>query len=382
MRAGPGAGTSWLVDFIKKAQASGSQCPLDVNVTVMYGPKDAKDVQNRTYDPLLSQALAAARLDVLSGILKGFGASVRVTANTTKGLVNMVTVDARGAQDKEKPRLETNSKPPKGTKVQPGQQIVVTMVARDDANQWQSGIKTVTLVADSEGDRLIAGPTYPPHSVAGCTGTPPVREVRATYIVPANPPPVVRLTATAMDHVGLADSDVGEFPTGDFYGTFTQVSFTVGRDVFRTRADIVLNHDGKGNLTGTMTGQNEHVDYSTGGCSFRMVQPGRFRVGLVGSSTERSSPKEGPALKVFIGKIDETALRAEGRCQGSGIKPIGPPGGWTFKVGVWGADVLLGSPSPLGEGEVLADGTRQYKWRHETGGVGTAGTVTLHRTRD
>ena len=131
-----------------------------------------------------------------------------------------------------------------------------------------------------------------------------------------------------------------------------------------------------------MTGQNEHVDYSTGGCSFRMVQPGRFRVGLVGSFTERSSPKEGPALKVFIGKIDETALRAEGRCQGSGIKPIGPPGGWTFKVGVWGADVLLGSPSPLGEGEVLADGTRQYTWRHETGGVGTAGTVTLHRTRN
>lgn len=286
MRAGPGAGTSWLVDFVKKAQASGSQCPLDVNVTVMYGPKDAKDLQNRTYDPLLSQALAAARRDVLTGILEGFGPSVRVTANVTKGIVNLVMVDARSAQDKEKPKLKTNSKPPKGTKVQPGQQIVVTLTARDDANQWQSGIKTVTLVADSEGNQLIAGPTYPPHSVAGCTGTPPVREVRATYTVPANPPPVVRLTATAMDHVGLTDSDVGEFPTGDFYGTFTQVSFTVGRDVFRTRADIVLNHDGKGNLTGTMTGQQEHVDYSTGSCSFRMVQPNRFRVSLIGSRNE------------------------------------------------------------------------------------------------
>lgn len=381
MRGGPGNGTSWLVDFVKKAQASGSQCPLDVNVTVMYGPKDAKDLQNRTYDPLFSQALAAARRDVLTGILNGFGPSVRVTANITKGIVNMVTVDARSAQDKEKPKLKTDSKPRKGTKVQPGQQIVVTMTARDDANRWQSGIKTVTLVADSDGNRLVAGPTYPP-AATGCKATPPVREVRATYTVPANPPPVVRLTATAMDHVGLTDSDVGEFPTGDFYGTFTQVSFTVGRDVFRTRADIVLNHDGKGNLTGTMAGQQAYVDHSTGNCSFRMVQPNRFRVSLVGSFTERSSPKEGPTLKVFIGEISETVLRAEARCDGTGVRPIGPPGGWTFKMGIWGPEALLGAPSPLGEGEVLADGTRQYKWVNETGGAGTRGAVTLRRARN
>lgn len=382
MRAGPGAGTSWLVDFVKKAQASGSQCPLDVNVTIMYGPKDLKDLQNKTYDPLFSQALAAARRDVLTGILNGFGPSVRVTANLTKGIVNMVTMDAQTAKDKEKPKLRTTSVPKKGTKVQPGQQIVITMTARDDANRWQSGIKTVTLVADSEGDRLIAGPTYPPHSVAGCTDTPPEREVRATYTVPANPPPVVRLTATAMDHVGLTDSDVGEFPTGDFYGTFTQVSFTGGRDVFRTRADIVLNHDGKGNLTGTMTGQQMYVDHSTSNCSFRMVQPNRFRVSLVGSFTERSSPKEGPTLKVFIGEISETVLRAEARCDGSGVRPIGPPGGWTFKMGIWTPEALLGTPSPLGEGEVLADGTRQYKWVNETGGAGTRGAATLRRARN
>lgn len=165
-------------------------------------------------------------------------------------------------------------------------------------------------------------------------------------------------------------------------GTFTQVSFTVGRDVYRTRADIVLDHDGKGNLTGTMTGQQVHVDYSTGGCSFRMVQPNRFRVSLVGSFTERSSPKERPSLKVFIRDIEETVLRAEARCDGGRGGPIGPPGGWTFKMGVWTPEQLLGTPSPLGEGEVLPDGTRQYQWRHETGGAGTAGTVTLHRTRN
>ena len=40
-RAGTGVGTSWLVDFVKEAQQSqpsGSQCPIDVNVTVIEGP--------------------------------------------------------------------------------------------------------------------------------------------------------------------------------------------------------------------------------------------------------------------------------------------------------------------------------------------------------
>ncbi|MBX9777918.1 MAG: hypothetical protein K2Y71_26355 [Xanthobacteraceae bacterium] len=385
MPGGAGRGTSWLVDFVTKAQQAqaGSKCPIDVDVTVFAGvhPGIVKTTTKADLDRLRveNQALAFARRDVIASILKGFGPSVRVTSEVSEqGLARMVAISAHSAQDKEKPKLTTTSKPTKGSKVQPGQQIVVTMKARDDANAWQSGIKTVTLVADSEGDRLIAGPTYPP-APAGCVGTPPEREVRATYTVPANPPPVVRLTATAMDHVGLTDFDVGEFPTGDFYGTFTQVSFTVGRDVYRTQADIVFNHDGKGNLTGTMTGRQVHVDYSTGGCSFRMVQPGRFRVSLVGAFTETSSPKEGSTLKVFIRDIEETVLRAEALCDGGRGGPIGPPGGWTFKMGVWTPEQLLGSPSPLGEGEVLPDGTRQYKWTHETGGAGTRGTVTLRR---
>jgi len=43
--------------------------------------------------------------------------------------------------------------------------------------------------------------------------------VDATYVVPSNPPLIVRLAALAKDHAGLMDTDVGEFPTkGDWYG--------------------------------------------------------------------------------------------------------------------------------------------------------------------
>lgn len=367
MRAGHGAGTSWLVDFVKKAQASGSQCALDVNVTVMFGPKDAKDLQNRTYDPLFSEALAAARRDVLTGILKGFGPSVRVTANITKGLTNMVTVDARSAQDKEAPKLEIDSKPRKGTKVHPGQQIVVTMTARDDANRWQSGIKTVTLVADSEGDRLVAGPTYPPST--GCKATPAARDVRATYTVPADPPPVVRLTATAMDHAGLTGADVIEFPTGDWHGTLEMLNPNEGSQQTRTRAEFVLNHDGKGNLTGAMTGEQELVPSSRSGCSFKTNQPNRFRMVLVGSHTEKGSPK------VLINDVQETKLKVGVQCEAT------PPQEYEASIRTYlHIPYFLGTPSPMGDGELLSDGSRRYRMPDNVTTMNL--TVRLRRARN
>ncbi len=108
--------------------------------------------------------------------------------------------------DKKPPTLDTNWAPIGGTAVKPGDQIKVTMVARDDPNPRPSGIKTIQLVADSEDGRLVASENYEPCSEGE-------RRVEATYTVPANPPPVVRLTALAEDHAGLMDTDVGEFPT-------------------------------------------------------------------------------------------------------------------------------------------------------------------------
>jgi hypothetical protein len=372
-RAGAGAGTSWLVNFVQKAQqaqGTASKCPIDVDVSVMAGlhPDYAKATAAQRRDiELVAGALHPARRDAIAGVLEGFGPSVRVNVNVTKGLARMVTISAQTAKDKEKPKLDTTSKPPKGTRVKAGQEIVVTMKARDDANAWQSGIKTVTLVADSEGDALIAGPTYPP-APAGCTGTPPEREVTATYKVPPNPPPIVRLTATAMDHVGLTDSDIGEFPTGDFYGTFRSESASR----YFTRADIVLNHDGKGNLTGTMIGQ-QRTDFSwdNGRCFQRTIRPNNFRIALVGSYTE---VQKGSTLKVFFKEIEETKILEETWCKGSSAAPNRLELG--FKTRVWGTESFLGTPSPLGEGEVLADGTRQYKWEHPDG---VTATVTLRR---
>jgi hypothetical protein len=130
------------------------------------------------------------------------------------GNKNDATLDLR--LDRAKPKLATTTVPPNGTKVKAGDQIKVTMVARDDAEprDWQTGIKTIQLVADSEDGRFIASENY-----EACT-EPAERRVVATYTVPQNPPPIVRLSALAEDHVRLMDTDAAEFPTGDWYGTF------------------------------------------------------------------------------------------------------------------------------------------------------------------
>ena len=282
-RAGPGAGTSWLVDFVKKAQAAqpqGSQCPIDVDVSVMEGlPPDFVKIPaaDRETARLFNQALAAARRDVIGAVLNGFGPSVRVTGEATPGLVSAVFISAQSTKDNEQPKLHTNSVPPKGKKVKAGDQIKVTMIARDHANLWQSGIKTIQLVAESEGGRFIASENFPPAS-PGCTALPPERRVEATYTVPSDPPLIVRLAALAEDHAGLMDTDIGEFPTGDFYGTMTRVGGTPPHQL-RGHADFVLNHDGKGNLTGTMIGQVELVAGSY------PWQPARPERGSCSSST-------------------------------------------------------------------------------------------------
>ncbi|MFM9847355.1 MAG: hypothetical protein ACKVP3_09345 [Hyphomicrobiaceae bacterium] len=356
-----------LAGTIRNAQTPGN-CPVGrLKIRVPEG------------DPSFQQALVAARRDAVLATLEQLGLRVagRLFVETDIfGRPEGHDTVYESPRDRTPPTLRTTSNPPKGSKVQPGQRIIVRMAGRDDTDRWQTGVKTIQLVADSEAGRFIVSENYEPCS------EPKEKRAEATYTVPADPPPIVRLTALAEDHAGLMDKDIGEFPTGDFYGTFTTTTVSAGQDRFRTLADLVLNHDGRGNLTGTMTGQLEYVAHSTPNCSFRQVQPNRFRVSLVGSLTERSSPAEGATLKVFIGEIEETALTAEARCQGTAGGPIGPPSGWKFKNAAWTPEAFLGTPSALGEGEVLADGTREYKFEHMTSDGGTRWTVTLRRARN
>jgi hypothetical protein len=98
------------------------------------------------------------------------------------------------------------------------------MVARDDATTWQTGIQRIQLVAQSQGDALVGAQDYPPVIRPTCEGRPEPRTLVLTYRVPRDPPPIVRLRAIAEDFANHHDTDIGEFPIGDWYGTIKKTA--------------------------------------------------------------------------------------------------------------------------------------------------------------
>jgi hypothetical protein len=321
-------------------------------------------------DPLFQEALLAARRDAalaaLDRLVPVAGRLLVETAIFGGSEGHDAVYDF--PRDAAPPALRANSTPPKGSRVTPGQAIAVTIAARDGEGPWETGVKTIQLVAESEGGRFIASENFAPCS------EPREKRVQATYEVPADPPPIVRLTALAEDHSGHLVQESAEFPTGDFYGTFT---YPAGQPPHQhtTQADLVLNHDGRGNLTGTMVGETRWIDASTApGCFSSMVSPHRFRVALVGAYTE------GRSLKVFIGDIQDTPMVLNNRCPTyNTTDEVGHLGFKNYVgLGWYAQQPFLGTPSPLGEGEVLPDGTREYRHTNVTGTM----TVTLRRARN
>ena len=188
-----------LIDAARRAQAPGG-CPLG-----------ALFIHTPAGDALFQGALAAARRQAVLQLLNSAG------IDTGRFFVDSIVggaVDAaflHSGLDREPPTLRTSSVPANGSTVKPGAEIKVTMVARDDAypRPWQTGIKTIQLVAESEGGRFIASENHKPCADGP---PPPERRVVAIYTVPSCDPPVVRLSALAEDHAGLMDTDAAEFP--------------------------------------------------------------------------------------------------------------------------------------------------------------------------
>lgn len=336
-KGGPGKGVVLLVDVVQRAQSPGSQCPTDVDFTVIGG--------SHPDGPLFSQALGTARRDAIEVVLRGFGPSVRITSKYTAGIVNMVMINAQSAKDKEPPKLDTNSVPRKGTKVKAGDQIKVTMVARDDANLWQSGIKTIQLVAESEGGRLIASENYRP-APPGCSELPSERRVEATYMVPSNTPLIVRLAALAEDHVGLMDTDLGEFPTkGDWYGWVDWRIPTPGGRQWG-RLDLTFDYDGQGNLEGQMVGDDQ-FEAHVKDCRTTTQTPSKLSAKLVGQYTPGRNTM---SLRVTDPQIEQGQYSID--C----VAVSGAPFGGGGPLGQPGLAQLLNSFTVRADGSVDASG--------------------------
>jgi hypothetical protein len=204
--------------------------------------------------------------------------------------------------DREKPTLRATSEPRQGTKVKAGDKIRIDITARDDANAWQTGIKSIQ-VLDNEG--LFDHQDYAHEAYGGpVSKCEPERRTRTwwtTYTVPDFPPPIVRLKVISEDFAGnQAEPETAEFPTGDWYGRIESrqwgkpvIPYSSGESENTAWADLALNYDDKGNLAGQALGsatiRSDVVSNPPNACYTRETEetetPAKLQGDLIGSYT-------------------------------------------------------------------------------------------------
>jgi hypothetical protein len=318
-------------EAIRQAAANANSplgCPLQAWFKVIV-PKGEQPWQ---------EALASARRDVIREILKSQLQPNRFEVSGEVGAVSEVSVEYARMRDREPPRLHTTSVPPKGSRVWPGQQITVTMEARDDDNAWQTGMESLQLLAqEASGDVLVGAEHYRPTPRANCEGRPEPRRLVLVYTVPRNPPPIVRLKAIAQDFANLSDFDIGEFPTREMWRGYIklerdQVNPRCSPVTSETEFTIEVADDGQISGVGTFA----HSGYTCQGVGAAPATLGTIKLagekrqGEFAISVSDWEPKSAFTPRIPIGHwIVEVAQR---RTAEATFSPPGASGTILFRV--------------------------------------------------
>lgn len=261
-------GTQTLKDAAQRARAQG-HCPRGTFTVVV-----------KKGDPLFQTGLAKARRDSLVQAL-GDQARNFVFEIDINGAKNDVLLDYGVPRDIIPPTLNVTWTPPKGTKVKARDRITAKAIARDDANRWQTGIKTIDL--DVQGGAQFGFKDYP-QPPQTCESPPPAQTLDGVYTVRANPPPIVRLRANAKDFAGNETEQWADFPTGDWVGKLKLDAIT---PFYRNHAllDVTLDYDGRGNLKGQLTGEASADAKGGIPCTFSVTSTAKLSANLVGQYT-------------------------------------------------------------------------------------------------
>lgn len=114
------------------------------------------------------------------------------------------------------PRVNFVSKPEVNTKVKAGDKINLKVTAQERRidGPWQTGVKVIQVTAKPGG--LVKEPWVNPSALPKPCGEKTwEKKYEATYTVPKNPRPIIRICAITEDYVGNESSACPEFPTGD-----------------------------------------------------------------------------------------------------------------------------------------------------------------------
>src|SRR6266446_3444287 len=224
--------------------------PLPITVTLYTAANPDFDFQN-----LLQQA----RMDTLVSYFKEQGLDPQKNVEQVNGLAAAARLDgtANGTYndvDLDPPVIKMTSTPPENNKVKPGEKIKIHATASerhaDGHRSSPSGVKSLQLIADGTVmDSKDFGMKPPPCEV---------RPFEPIYTVPKNPPEIVHLLIYAEDATGHGTSKEADFPTrGDWYGRLdwsVHQMVPTGPQEWFGHADLMLDDDGQGGLTGTLSG--------------------------------------------------------------------------------------------------------------------------------
>jgi hypothetical protein len=214
-------------------------------------------------DDMFQTANARARRDRLATLLGDRARHFRFETEY-EGEHDDVVFDYDGARDDIAPELRVRSTPTEGKKVNAGERIAVAAMATDNANLWQTGVKSIDMNA---GGTPFAFHDFPRFE-RNCVDLPPPRRLEGVYTVPVNPPPLIVLNVEAKDFTGNSTTLVASFPTGDWIGRMswsfhqpeeTNLPANQSRSEvkFRGHADIAVSKDVAGNLSGSLLGSQE-----------------------------------------------------------------------------------------------------------------------------
>jgi hypothetical protein len=251
--------------------------------------------------------LQQARMDALVSYFKEQGLDPQKNVEQVDGLSGKKldgTADGTyNDVDRDPPVIKMTSEPPENNKVKPGEKITIHATASerhaDGHRSYPSGVKSLQLIANGTVmDSKDYGMKPPPCEVRPFE-PPPV------YTVPKNPPEIVQLLVYAEDATGHGTSKEADFPTrGDWYGRLDWSVHQVvptGRQEWFGHADLMLDDDGRGGLTGTLSG-TEKQELAIEGC--QGVTNWTLKARLTGTITTS-------AKKITINVMDRQSTRPE-----------------------------------------------------------------------
>lgn len=350
-----------LRNVVQQAQQADGQCPIEVDVSV-YAYSTPPGAINP--DQLFSSALAQARSDAIKTLLQGLGPSVAINTKGQAGLVNMVYMTAKPANsDREPPSLSVTWTPPKGTIVKAGDRIKADATARDDANRFQTGVAEIEFLVLPQ-NQLFGFQQWPQRPMR-CEDVPPAHHTSQDYVVPNNPPPVIRLAVRAKDFAGHDVYQLAEFPTGKWHG---RIETHIKGNVYNDRAIIEFAveeaRDGAITGRGRVTLASRPID--DGNCIWtRTITPNAFDVAITGS-------REGDNLRLDLSREGRSNWQFTSQCRRGGGNGSGPPASQPYNALATFHAITPHIRVPAREG-----GTNRHE--QSQGNITADATITLHR---